>query len=133
MGIIGINLTHSHWVLTTRWTWLLTLLFIGLLGFVGQVIIVLFLSTHLKSLRVGHAYGQKILLTVGLQLETASRGTLALYTQIVFTVILQFLAFGTVPSMLSVVGAIVIIVSAVYVAVRAFPSIYILLFNRLFS
>jgi hypothetical protein len=46
-----------------------------------------------------------------------------MYIQIVFTVILQFLAFGTIPSMLSVVGAIVIIASAAYVAVCTFYPI----------
>jgi hypothetical protein len=54
MGIIGMNLTHSQWVLSTRWTWLLTLLLIGLLGFVGQVIIVLLLRVYLKCLHFGN-------------------------------------------------------------------------------
>lgn len=54
---------------------------------------------------------------MGLQRETASRGTLALYLQIVFTIVFEYIAFGTVPSALSLMGAVMIISSAIYVAV----------------
>ncbi|KAG9125223.1 hypothetical protein FRC07_008519 [Ceratobasidium sp. 392] len=89
MGTLGMSVTGSHWVLPTQWTWLATLLFIGL-----------------------------IFLTIGLQRETASRGTLAIYTQIVFTVGFEYFGFGMVPPVLSILGAVVIIVSAIYVALN---------------
>lgn len=92
MGSAGMIITGAEWVLPNQWTFILALLFIGLFGFLSQ-----------------------IFLTVGLQHETASRGTLAMYIQIVFTVTFEYLAFGTVPSRLSVAGAVIIIASAIYV------------------
>ncbi|KAG8776281.1 hypothetical protein FRC12_001011 [Ceratobasidium sp. 428] len=89
------NATGSQWVIPTQWTWLATLLFIGLVGFLAQ-----------------------IFLTIGLQREAASRGTLALYTQIVFTVGFEYVAFGAIPPGLSILGAAIIIFSAVYVALN---------------
>ncbi|RPD56854.1 hypothetical protein L226DRAFT_513609 [Lentinus tigrinus ALCF2SS1-7] len=80
-------------VVPTRWEWLLTLLFIGLAGFTGQV-----------------------LLTMGLQRETAGRGSIAVYGQIVFATIFERVFLHTVPSPLSVVGTCIIIGSALYVA-----------------
>jgi drug/metabolite transporter (DMT)-like permease len=117
MGTIGMSLTRSQWVLPIHWTWLVTLLFIGLFGFFAQV------NRTIPQLcpRRAYVWGKlisKLFLTVGLQHETASRGTLAMYIQIVFTVTFEYLAFGTIPSTLSVAGATVIIASAVYVAVR---------------
>ncbi|QRW07410.1 hypothetical protein RhiLY_06409 [Ceratobasidium sp. AG-Ba] len=99
MGSIGMFITGSEWVLPNRWTFTLTLLFIGLFGFLAQVF-----------------------LTVGLQHETASRGTLAMYIQIVFTVTFEYLALGTIPSRLSIAGAVIIIASAIYVALSKTKS-----------
>lgn len=59
----------------------------------------------------------QLLLTLGLQLETASRGSMALYTQIVFALAFERIVFGVSPSGLSVVGICVIMLSAIYVAV----------------
>lgn len=82
----------------------------------------------------------QILLARGLQRETASRGTLALYTQVrkcchhsnsksknnglnfkfsklLFATVLERLIFGTVPSLLSILGAAIIMSSAIYIAV----------------
>ncbi|KAI0740153.1 hypothetical protein C8Q76DRAFT_706953 [Earliella scabrosa] len=80
-------------VIPTRWDWLLTLLFIGLAGFGGQV-----------------------LLTLGLQRETAGRGSIAVYGQIVFATFFERVFFHSTPAPLSIVGTIIIIGSALYVA-----------------
>ncbi|QRV95556.1 transport protein [Ceratobasidium sp. AG-Ba] len=95
VSIIGMAAGHTAWVLPTRWTWLGMLLLIGLFGFLAQ-----------------------LLLTIGLQRETASRGALALYVQIVFSLLFERLVFGVVPGALSVVGTCIIMGSAIYVAMN---------------
>ncbi|KAF8881635.1 hypothetical protein BD779DRAFT_1675385 [Infundibulicybe gibba] len=84
--------TKSPFVIPTRLDWLGLLALIGFFGFIAQV-----------------------LLTLGLQRETASRSTLALYTQIIYTVILEWIFFQSTPSMLSICGTLIIITSALYV------------------
>ncbi|KAG2364751.1 drug/metabolite transporter superfamily [Suillus spraguei] len=81
-------------VYPTRWMWLL-LLIIGSFGFIMQT-----------------------LLTLGLQRETASRGVTGIYSQVVFAVVLERLFFGITPPLLSILGAIIIISSALYVVLR---------------
>ncbi|CAA7267825.1 unnamed protein product [Cyclocybe aegerita] len=72
----------------------LTLLFmIGFFGFFGQ-----------------------ILLTMGIQRETASRGTMAIYTLVVWAMIFERVVFHTVPTRLSVIGTLLIVCSAIYIA-----------------
>ncbi|KAG9087531.1 hypothetical protein FRC07_012797, partial [Ceratobasidium sp. 392] len=93
VSTIGMSVARTEWVLPTRWTWLGMLLLIGLFGFLAQ-----------------------LLLTLGLQRETASRGSLALYVQIVFSLVFERLAFGASPGALSVVGTCIIMASAIYVA-----------------
>ncbi|KAG8711589.1 hypothetical protein FRC09_020517 [Ceratobasidium sp. 395] len=95
VATIGMFAAHTEWVLPTRWTWLGMLLLIGLFGFLAQ-----------------------LLLTLGLQRETASRGSLALYVQIVFSLVFERLAFGASPGVLSVVGTCIIMGSAIYVALN---------------
>lgn len=58
---------------------------------------------------------------MGLQRETASRGTLALYSKIIFATMLQWILFNTIPPYLSVAGTLMIVVSALYVVVRSSP------------
>ncbi|KAF8063348.1 EamA-like transporter family-domain-containing protein [Lyophyllum atratum] len=74
--------------------WLTLLIMIGLFGFIAQG-----------------------LLTMGLQRETAGRGPIAIYTQVVFAAIFQWIFFGTTPPFESVIGALIIITAAIYVAV----------------
>ncbi|KAG1748144.1 drug/metabolite transporter superfamily [Suillus lakei] len=81
-------------VFPTFWTWLL-LLMIGSFGFVTQT-----------------------LLTLGLQRETASRGVTGIYAQVIFAVVLERLFFGITPSVLSTLGAAIIMSSALYVVLR---------------
>ncbi|KAF8510136.1 hypothetical protein BU17DRAFT_55662 [Hysterangium stoloniferum] len=94
VSIIGMVLYNVKPVIPTRWSWCALLLLIGIFGFIAQV-----------------------LLTMGLQRETASRGTLALYTQIVFATALERFIFNVTPSYLSIFGAFIIMGSAVYIAV----------------
>ncbi|KAG2063766.1 hypothetical protein BDR04DRAFT_1085067 [Suillus decipiens] len=52
---------------------------------------------------------------MGLPRETVSRGIAGMYTQVLFAVILERLIFGVMPSPLSVIGAAIIMFSALYV------------------
>ncbi|WWC90871.1 uncharacterized protein L201_005808 [Kwoniella dendrophila CBS 6074] len=54
------------------------------------------------------------LLTLGLQREKAGRAGLALYTQVVFSLILEFLIWQTIPSFLSALGTVIILGSALW-------------------
>lgn len=54
---------------------------------------------------------------MGLQRETAGRGTMAVYTQVIFATVLEKIFFHSTPSALSVVGTLIIVLSAGYIAV----------------
>ncbi|THH01980.1 hypothetical protein EW026_g817 [Hermanssonia centrifuga] len=54
---------------------------------------------------------------MGLQRETAGRGTMAVYVQIVFATTFERVFFHTTPPALSIVGTTIIMSSAIYVAV----------------
>ncbi|PPR00561.1 hypothetical protein CVT24_005464 [Panaeolus cyanescens] len=81
-------------VIPTRLLWVGLLLMIGLVGFVAQ-----------------------LLLTMGLQKETAGRGALAIYSQIVFASILQMVFFDEIMGAWSIVGTVMIVGAAAWVAV----------------
>ncbi|KAF8260011.1 hypothetical protein EI94DRAFT_1706627 [Lactarius quietus] len=72
--------------------WLAMLFVVGILGLIGQTF-----------------------LTMGLQRETAWRGTLAIYSSIIFAVILEFIFSHTTPSALSIIGMLIIASSAIYI------------------
>jgi hypothetical protein len=55
---------------------------------------------------------------MGYQRETAARGSMGQYVQLLFAGILEYAFFGTVPSTLSLIGAAIIMTSAIYVMVR---------------
>lgn len=95
VSVIAMFSTGTRWVLPSQLTWLGMLVIVGFSGFCAQ-----------------------LLLTLGLQLETASRGSMALYTQIVFALAFERIVFGVSPSGLSVVGICVIMLSAIYVALN---------------
>ena len=59
----------------------------------------------------------QLFLTMGLQRETASRGSLATYTQIVFAEISDRIIFHSELSVLGLIGTAIILTSALYVAV----------------
>lgn len=54
---------------------------------------------------------------MGLQRETAGRGTMAIYVQVVFALFFEQVVFKTVPGALSLLGTTIILGSAIYVAV----------------
>ncbi|KAJ3891143.1 integral membrane protein DUF6 [Lentinula edodes] len=99
VSAIGLAVTHTPVVIPTSPIWLLLLLEIGVFGF----------DFVLRSII--------IFLTLGLQRETASRGTLAIYTLIVFTSLLDRIFFHSAPSLLSVLGTLIIVGSALWVIV----------------
>ncbi|KAF5309361.1 hypothetical protein D9611_013998 [Ephemerocybe angulata] len=90
---IAMLVTNTKFIVPTRLTWLALLLMIGIFGFIAQ-----------------------ILLTMGLQRETAGRGTMAVYIQIVFATILQRIFLHSTPPPLSILGTVIIIAAALYTA-----------------
>ncbi|KAF7986786.1 hypothetical protein HWV62_20398 [Athelia sp. TMB] len=96
---IGLGATHTPLVLPHSWEFMFLFIMMGIFGFVAQT-----------------------LLAMGLQRETAGRGTLAVYIQIVFAAILERIFFSAVPSTLSVVGSLIILSSALYVALTKASS-----------
>ncbi|KAI4201840.1 MAG: hypothetical protein LQ350_003040 [Teloschistes chrysophthalmus] len=79
-----------------QWTYLI---FLGLCGFLLQV-----------------------LLTAGLSYEKSSRATNMIYTQMLFALAFDKLVFDTTPSALSIFGSSLILGSALYIAIQQDPS-----------
>ncbi|KAF8308540.1 hypothetical protein DL93DRAFT_1870681 [Clavulina sp. PMI_390] len=94
VAVVGSIMLKEAWVLPTNPWWILGLFGIGIAGFLGQVF-----------------------LTKGLQLETASRGSIGLYTQIIYSTTLERIFLHTHPSALSIIGTCIIMTSAIYIAV----------------
>ncbi|KAF8736449.1 hypothetical protein AX14_000319 [Amanita brunnescens Koide BX004] len=90
---IAMVVTRTPFIIPSRLNWFALLIMIGILGFIAQ-----------------------ILLTMGLQRESAGRATMGVYTQIVFATIFQRIFFHTTPPLLSIIGTILILSSALYVA-----------------
>jgi len=88
---LGMILFKLPFVIPTRTYWLVMLVLIGIFGFLAQVLI-----------------------TMGLQREAAGRSALAIYTSIVFAVAFEFAVFHTTPSTLSIIGALMVVSSAIY-------------------
>lgn len=94
ISCLGMSVSNIPVVYPTPWGWIL-LLMVGVFGFVTQT-----------------------LLTMGLQRETVSRGVTGMYTQVLFAVVLERLIFGVMPSLLSIIGAVIIMSSALYVVMN---------------
>ncbi|KAI5455292.1 hypothetical protein NCC49_000107 [Naganishia albida] len=60
--------------------------------------------------------GAQLLVTMGLQREKAGRGSLAMYTQLLFATVIERVIFHTRTSFLSVLGTIIILGAALWVA-----------------
>ncbi|KAA1470827.1 DUF6-domain-containing protein [Dentipellis sp. KUC8613] len=90
---VGMLIMQEPVVIPRRADWLAMLLMIGIFGFIAQT-----------------------LLTMGLQRETAGRGTMAVYIQIIFALALERIFFHVTPSPLSIAGTIIIMSSALYIA-----------------
>jgi len=93
MASVGMFNAQMLIVVPARLEFLFLLALIGVLGVVAQT-----------------------LLVMGLQRETAGRGVMAIYLQIIFVTILERMFFHSMPSILSVIGTVIILTSAVYVA-----------------
>ncbi|KAF8258679.1 hypothetical protein EI94DRAFT_1753927 [Lactarius quietus] len=91
LSTIGMVAFQIPPVIPSREAWLAILL-IGVSGFIAQT-----------------------LLTNGLQLETAGRGTLAMYTSVVFAIMFDSIIFHTTPPALSIAGAAIIMSSGIYI------------------
>ena len=94
VGVIGALPFASNWVWPTGWTWV-WLIGAGLATQVAQ-----------------------IAMTRGLHLESAGRATTVGYLQVAFAFGWGVLVFGTVPNVLSIVGAVMICASVLLVAKR---------------
>ncbi|KAF8308542.1 hypothetical protein DL93DRAFT_2086719 [Clavulina sp. PMI_390] len=94
VAVVGSLITREPWVIPTDPMWALGLFGIGISGFIGQA-----------------------LLTMGLQLETASRGSIGLYIQIIYSVVLERIFLHHEPTVLSIIGTCIIMTSAIYIAV----------------
>ncbi|KAK0502418.1 drug/metabolite transporter superfamily [Armillaria luteobubalina] len=95
---LGQNSNNGYSVVfSTHWKWTALFLTLGITGFFGQ-----------------------LLITMGLQRETAGRGTTAVYTQknskIVFATVLERIFFDFTPDSWSIVGIVIIVTAALYVA-----------------
>ena len=97
VSIVGMIILQVPIIMPRSFTFVILMLGIGVFGFVGQ-----------------------LLLTMGLQRETASRGSLGLYVQILFAAIAERWIFHATPSYLSLLGTCIILSCAVYIAVRTF-------------
>ena len=89
--------------------------FFAEIGIFGFCALVYTQWIHTKHAKLTYT---KVLLTMGLQRENASRGVMAIYTQIIFATVFERIFFQTELSALSAVGSLIIIASALYVAVR---------------
>ncbi|KAI5986265.1 hypothetical protein EDC04DRAFT_2999665 [Pisolithus marmoratus] len=92
VSTIGSFLSGEPIVCPTQWQWGVLLLLIGVSGFIAQMC-----------------------LTIGLQRETAARGMMGIYVQVIFADILDVSFFRTVPSLLSFLGTGIIMTCAIYI------------------
>ncbi|RDX50712.1 DUF6-domain-containing protein [Lentinus brumalis] len=61
-------------------------------------------------------FAAQMTMTTGLQRETAGRGTMAIYAQVIFALVFERIFFHTTPPPLSILGTVIILSSAIYVA-----------------
>ncbi|KAI6001784.1 hypothetical protein EDD15DRAFT_2227487, partial [Pisolithus albus] len=92
VSMIGLFISGEPIVYPTPWQWDIPLLLIGVLSFTAQMC-----------------------LTMGLQRETAARGTIGVYVQVIFADVLEVLFFKTTPSFLSFLGTGIIMTCAIYI------------------
>jgi drug/metabolite transporter (DMT)-like permease len=73
------------------------------------------LSLAMLSLIGIFGFIAQILMTMGYQIQAAGSASMGIYSQVIFGVILERLVFGTVPSILSILGTALILSSVLYV------------------
>ncbi|KAK0214524.1 integral membrane protein DUF6 [Armillaria fumosa] len=91
VAVVAMLVTQTPFVMPTQWLWLTIVI---LCAFPGQMFSVM-----------------------GLQRETAGRGTTAIYTKLVFITIIENVFFDFHPSSWTVTGMIIIVASVLYIAV----------------
>ncbi|KAK0187346.1 drug/metabolite transporter superfamily [Armillaria mellea] len=91
VATIAMLVTQTPFVMSTQWLWLSVVI---LCAFPAQMFVVM-----------------------GLQRETAGRGTTAIYTKLVFITLIENIFFDFHPSSWTVTGMIIIVASALYIAV----------------
>ncbi|KDQ57902.1 hypothetical protein JAAARDRAFT_34714 [Jaapia argillacea MUCL 33604] len=96
---IGMILRGTPVTVPLQPLWIGMLLLIGLLGFVSQTFT-----------------------TMGIQRETAGRATMGVYVQIIFATFYERIFFHTVPSATSIAGTLIIMTSAIYIALSKSPT-----------
>ncbi|KAK2462437.1 hypothetical protein APHAL10511_005534 [Amanita phalloides] len=90
---IGAVIARTPIVLPTRPLFLAMLVMIGIFGFTAQM-----------------------LMTMGYQIEEAGRASMGLYSQVIFALVLERVLLGAVPGLLSILGTVLILASAIYAA-----------------
>ncbi|KAI0367888.1 drug/metabolite transporter [Pilatotrama ljubarskyi] len=75
-------------------------------------------------------FAAQMTMTTGLQRETAGRGTMAIYVQVIFAMIFERIFFHTVPLPLSLLGTAIILSSAIYVAVSPIHMLMTIICNE---
>ncbi|KAE8542706.1 hypothetical protein D1P53_001488 [Cryptococcus gattii VGV] len=88
----------------------------------GHVVWVSSLRELLFIITIGiFGFAAQTFLTLGLQREKAGRAGLALYLQVVFSLLLEFVLWGTIPSFLSTLGTVLILASAIWATISSTP------------
>ncbi|GJE91691.1 DMT family transporter [Phanerochaete sordida] len=90
---LGMLIFKTKIVIPTSAAWIGLLFVLGITSFLAQV-----------------------LMTMGLRSHAVGRTTMAVYIEIVYAIVFDAVFFHTAPSVLSIVGTVIIVVSAIYVA-----------------
>ncbi|KAK2462436.1 hypothetical protein APHAL10511_005533 [Amanita phalloides] len=90
---IGAIIARTPIILPTQPLFLSMLVMIGILGFFAQV-----------------------LMTMGYQIEAAGRASMGIYSKVIFALILERILLGSAPGLLSILGTVLILASAIYAA-----------------
>ncbi|KAF9441772.1 drug/metabolite transporter superfamily, partial [Macrolepiota fuliginosa MF-IS2] len=91
---IGMIVMKMPFIMPTRLSWFTMLIMIGIFGFIAQV-----------------------LLTMGFAHKTTGQCLMGMYMQIIFATILKQIFYHMIPAILSIIGMLIIISCALYVAV----------------
>ncbi|WVQ89791.1 hypothetical protein IAS59_003555 [Cryptococcus gattii] len=88
----------------------------------GHIVWVSSLRELLFIITIGiFGFAAQTFLTLGLQREKAGRAGLAIYLQVVFSLLLEFVLWGTIPSFLSTLGTVLILASAIWATISSTP------------
>lgn len=89
----------------------------------GHIVWVSSLHELLFIVTIGiFGFAAQTFLTLGLQREKAGRAGLAIYLQVVFSLLFEFVLWGTIPSFLSALGTVIILASAIWATISSTPN-----------